>query len=54
MKRAEEIYKALEKTMEFLVEAGTACIGVNADAEAVRDLADSKDEVCSSNGQIRH
>ena len=51
MKRAEEIYKALEKTMEFLVEAGTACIGVNADAEAVRDLADSKDEVCSSNGR---
>lgn len=51
MKRAEEIYKALEKTMEFLVEAGTACIGVNADAETVRDLADSKDEVCSSNGR---
>ena len=51
MKRAEEIYKALEKTMEFVVEAGKACIGVNADAEAVRDLADSRDEVCSSNGR---
>lgn len=51
MKRAEEIYKALEKTMEFVVEAGKACIGVNTDAEAVRDLADSRDEVCSSNGR---
>lgn len=51
MKRAEEIYKALEKTMEFVVEAGKACIGVNVDAEAVRDLADSRDEVCSSNGR---
>ena len=51
MKRAEEIYKALEKTMEFVVEAGKACIGVNADAEVVRDMADSRDEVCSSNGR---
>ena len=45
MKRTEEIYKALEKTKEFIMEAGKVCIGVNADAEVIRDLADSKDEV---------
>ena len=51
MKKAEEIYKALEKTMEFVVEAGKACIDVNNDAEVVRDLANSRDEVNSSNGR---
>lgn len=51
MKKAQEIYKALEKTMEFIVEAGKSCIGLNTDVEAVRDLADSRDEVGSSNGR---